>query len=69
MSVPRITQILEEQIQAGLDSKDEATRVAASSAAISFAILRELRKIRMIAEDETGTEIPDDDLDDVEDEI
>lgn len=69
MSVPRITQILEEQIQAGLDSQDEATRMAASSAAISSAILSELRKIRLLIEDETGTEISDDDVEDEEENI
>ncbi|MCK9361825.1 acyl carrier protein [Patescibacteria group bacterium] len=66
MSVPRITEILEEEIQARLDSQDEATREKATSDYLAFATLKELRKIRMILEDETGTEIPDEEIENEE---
>ena len=62
MSVPRITQILEGEIQARLDSKDEATREAAIASYFLSATLRELTKIRTILEIETGTELGDEDL-------
>ncbi len=62
MSVPRITQILEEEIQSRLDSQDEATRKAATSEYLAFAILQELRKIRYILEDVTNTEVSDKDI-------
>lgn len=69
MSVPRITQILENEIQSRLDSQDEATREGALASALQFAILHELRKIRLLIEDETGTEISDDDVEDEEENI
>lgn len=64
MSVPRITEILEDAIQKGLDSKDEATRTAAASAAVAFASLKELKKIRRVLEEEYDVEISDDDIED-----
>jgi hypothetical protein len=62
MSVPRITQILEEEIQARLDSQDEATREKATSDYLAFATLRELRKIRLLLETATDTEVTDEDV-------
>jgi hypothetical protein len=63
MSVPRITQILEEEIKERINSKDEATRIKAASDLVSFAILRELIKIRLVLEAESHTEIDDADVD------
>ena len=63
MSVPRITQILEGEIQSRLDSQDVATREKATSDYLAFATLCELKKIRLMIEDATGTVIQDSDLD------
>jgi len=63
MSVPRITQILEEEIQSRIGSQDEATRREATSSYLSFAILRELIKIRLVLEEATDMEIDDSEVD------
>lgn len=63
MSVPRITQILEGELKARINSADEATRIKAASDLASFAILRELIKIRLVLEAETNTEIDDAEVD------
>jgi hypothetical protein len=62
MSVPRITQILEEEIQARFDSQDAAMREKATSDYLAFAILKELKKIRLLLENATGIELSEDDF-------
>jgi hypothetical protein len=72
MALPRMTELMEKwdrEILSGLDSPDEATRLAASSAAVSFAVLRELKKIRLILERATDIEIDDEANEDEENQV
>jgi len=62
MSVPRITEILEAEIQTRFDSEDAATRQKATADYLAFATLQELKKIRLMLEEETGIEIEPRDL-------
>lgn len=62
MSVPRITELLDQWIEDWFSSQGEATQGREATDLILFAVLRELKKIRLILEDAHGMETPDDDV-------
>ena len=62
MSVPRITQILEGEIQSRLDSQDVATREKATSDYLAFATLCELRRIRFMVQESTSISLSNADV-------